>query len=150
MKNTKTESFIYEGLGFPIELIDVPMKKVFGEWIMDIDMNQFQLFIFNSLVHKTSRITGKELKFMRKFLDLSTTELGKRIGVTHVAILKWEKETTKMSISQEIYLRMFFSSHLKKEEISSIFEEIKPEKLAESENDQTSFAVDVKAMRLVA
>jgi transcriptional regulator with XRE-family HTH domain len=150
MKNKKTETFVYEGLGFPIELIDAPMKKVFGEWVMDIDMNQFQLFIFNGLIHKPSRITGKELKFMRKFLGLTTAELGKKLGITHVAILKWEKETTKMSVSQEIYLRMLFSALLNKEELKAIFDEIKPEKLVESDNEQSQLSVDIKGMRLVA
>ena len=32
MKKRKKKTFIYEGLGFPIKLINVPMKKVFGEW----------------------------------------------------------------------------------------------------------------------
>ena len=42
----KSKTFIYEGLGFPIELINVPMKKVLNEWIIDIDMNALQIFVF--------------------------------------------------------------------------------------------------------
>ena len=34
----KKETFIFEGLGFPIKLIDTPMKKVFGQWVIDIDL----------------------------------------------------------------------------------------------------------------
>lgn len=87
---------------------------------------------------------------MRKFLGLTTAELGKKLGITHVAILKWEKETTKMSVSQEIYLRMLFSALLNKEELKAIFDEIKPEKLVESDNEQSQLSVDIKGMRLVA
>lgn len=60
----KKETFIYKGLGFPIKLIDTPMKKVFGEWVIDIDMNALQLFVFKGLIHKTYPLTGKEMKFM--------------------------------------------------------------------------------------
>jgi hypothetical protein len=30
-KDRKEETFIYEGLGFPVKLINVPIKKVLGE-----------------------------------------------------------------------------------------------------------------------
>ena len=89
---TKKETFIFEGLGFPIELIDSPMKKVFGEWIIDIDLNELQLFVFKELIYKPNPLTGRELRFMRKFLKISTTEFGEDLGVSHAAILKWKKE----------------------------------------------------------
>ncbi len=56
----KKETFIYEGLGFPIKLIDTPMKKVYGEWVIDIDMNALQLFVFKELIHKPVPLTGKK------------------------------------------------------------------------------------------
>ena len=55
-ENCFKETFIYGGLGFPIELIDVPIKKVFGEWIIDIDMNELQLFVFKRLIYKPQLI----------------------------------------------------------------------------------------------
>jgi DNA-binding transcriptional regulator YiaG len=149
MTNKKTLTFTYEGLGFPIELIDVPMKKIMGEWVMDVDMNKFQLFIFNSLIHKPSRLTGNELKFMRKFLELTTQELGKKLGVSHPAVLKWEKGTAIMGASQEIYLRMVFLECLNSKEMLTIFEEIKPENLAELKN-QPHLSLNIKEMRLSA
>lgn len=136
MKNKKTETFIYEGLGFPIELIDVPMKKLLGEWVIDIDMNKLQIFVFKALIHKPSRLSGKEIKFMRKFLNMTTTELGKKLGVTHAAVVKWEKEQTKINPSQEIYLRMFFLGCFNDKDLIKIFEEIKPEKLLETQDEE--------------
>src|SRR5271157_2770086 len=103
----KKETFIYEGLGFPIELIDTPMKKVFGEWVIDIDLNMLQKFVFNGLVHKPYPLTGKELKFMRKYLEMSTTEFGKKLGISHATVVKWENGETKISPMQETYIRMF-------------------------------------------
>ena len=148
MKNKKTDSFIYKGLGFPIKLINVPMTKILGEWVMDIDMNKFQLFIFHGLIHKPSRLTGCELKFLRKFLEMTTQDLGKKLGVTHPAILKWEKETAKMSLTQEIYLRMQFSEYLDHKEVLKIYKEIKPESL--SKEIQEPLSINIKKMCLSA
>lgn len=118
----KKETFIYEGLGFPIELIDTPMKKVFGEWVIDIDMNALQLFVFKGLVHKPYPLTGKEMKFMRKFLAMSTTEFGAELGVSHATIVKWEKEQAKVGPIQEAYIRMFFLESLKNNELLNLYE----------------------------
>lgn len=144
----KKETFIYEGLGFPIELVDAPMKKVFGEWIIDIDMNALQLFVFKGLIHKSYPLTGKELRFMRKFLELSTTELGKNLGVSHATIVKWEKEQAKIGPSQEIYIRMFFFELFKDNELLNLYKEIKPKMLAEAKDKKhPPFSVNTKQLR---
>ncbi len=67
----KRETFIYEGLGFPIKLIDCPMKEVLGELVLDVNLMALQRFVFHSLVHKSRPLSGKEMKFVRKFLSLS-------------------------------------------------------------------------------
>lgn len=148
MKNKKTANLTYEGLGFPIELIDVPMKKFLGEWVIDIDMNKLQLFVFNGLIHKPFRLTGSEIKFMRKFLELTTTELGKKLGLSHAAIVKWEKDQTKISPTQEVYIRMFFLECLQGKELLKIFDEIKPEQLAKADDEKhPPFSIDLKELR---
>jgi hypothetical protein len=98
---TKKETFIFYGLGFPIQLIDCPMKKVVGEWVIDINLNAFQLFVFKGLIHKPSPLTRKEERFMRKFMDLTAEELDRMLALTHAAVVKWEKEQAKMSLVHE-------------------------------------------------
>lgn len=147
MEKTK-ETFIYEGLGFPVELIDAPMKKVFGEWIIDIDMNALQKFVFKGLIHKPYSLTGKEIRFMRKFLEISTTELGEKLGVTHAAVVKWEKGLAKISPSQECYIRLVLMECFTDSELMKLYKEITPEKLAESKKEkQVLFSVDAKLLR---
>ncbi len=138
----KKETFIFNGLGFPIQLIDCPMKKVIGEWVIDINLNALQLFVFKGLIHKPSPLTGRELRFMRKFMDLTTEDLGKKLGVTHATVVKWEKEQSNMSLVQDVYIRMLFMGMLKDMEINSIFKEINPETLAESKVSKKPFAVN--------
>ena len=144
----KKETFNYEGLGFPIKLIDTPMKKVFGEWVIDIDMNALQLFVFKNLIHKQSPLSGREMRFMRKFLELATTDLGEKLGISHATVVKWEKEQAKIGPTQETYLRMFFLECLQGNEILALYKEIKPEMLAKSKNvDLPLFSVDTKHLR---
>src|SRR5579863_6038662 len=127
---TKKETFIFNGLGFPIELVDCPMKKVIGEWVIDINLNALQTFVFKSLIHKSYPLTRKELRFMRKFMSLTTENLGTKLGITHTTVVKWENEQSKMSLVQDVYIRMLFIEMLKNIEINSIFKEINPEILA--------------------
>jgi transcriptional regulator with XRE-family HTH domain len=94
-------------------------------------------------------LAGEELRFMRKFLELTTLELGKKLGVSHPAVLKWEKGSAIMGASQEIYLRMVFLECLKSIEMLTIFEEIKPENLTELKN-QSHLSINIKEMRLSA
>ncbi len=139
---TKNETFLFNGLGFPIQLIDCPMKKVLGEWVIDINLNALQLFVFKGLIHKPSRLTGRETRFMRKFMDLTTEELGRTLGVTHATVVKWEKGQSKMSLVQDVYLRMLFMKMLKDMEINSIFQEIRPEVLAEAKESKKPLSVN--------
>lgn len=48
----KNETFKYTGLGFHIELIDASMKKIFGEWVLDINLNILQQEVLKILIHK--------------------------------------------------------------------------------------------------
>ena len=145
---TKKETFIYEGLGFPIELIDAPMKLVLGEWVIDIDMNLLQKFVFKSLIHKLHPLSGKEIRFMRKFLEMSTTVFGKKLGISHATVVKWESDETKISPLQESYIRMFLFEQLHNNQLIHLYQEIRPEKLAESKHEkQTLLAVDASKLK---
>ncbi len=143
----KKETFIYEGLGFPIELIDTPMKKVFGEWVIDIDMNALQMFVFKGLIHKPYPLTGREMRFMRKFTEMSTIGFGKNLGVSHATVVKWEKEQAKVSPIQETYIRMYFLDFLMGREFLSLYKEITPKMLAETKNEKHSL-ISVNAKQL--
>lgn len=113
MKNRKKKTFVYHGLGFPIKLINVPMKKVLGEWCIDINMNKLMIVALEALIHKPYALTGDELRFIRSYLDMTTTEFGKAFGVSHVAVLKWESEKNRISPALEFLVRLYISDYLK-------------------------------------
>ncbi len=146
MKNTKKETLIYKGLGFPIKLIDVPMKKMFGDWVMDIDMTELQIVALRALVYKPSRFTKEELKFVREFLGLTTSEFGKIFGVKHSAVVYWENGKRNVSPSTEFCIRLYVLNHLrvKDKEFRNLFNKVSIEKLSEEVGKQP-FAMEIDA-----
>jgi DNA-binding transcriptional regulator YiaG len=144
---TKHETFVYEGLGFPVKLIDCPMKKMLDEWVLDINLVALQRFVFQGLIHKSYPLTGREIRFMRKFLGLSIMEAGKKLGVSHATVVKWENEQTRIGPSQESYLRLLFCELFKDSELLRLYKKIRPETLAKAKREKhVPFEVRVKEL----
>lgn len=144
MKETRRDTFIYKGLGFPIRLVNVPMKKVFGEWAIDINFNTLQLAVLNMLARKSSPLTGGEIRFIVDYLEMSTRDFAKLFGVTHAAVLKWEKEEAKMNPSTEVYLRLYILNYLKvtDKEFRKLYLKINPENLANPKGKHNPLEID--------
>jgi len=136
MTERKNDTLIYKGLGFPIKLIGVPMKKMFGDWVMDIDMTELQIVVLKALVGKPAQLTKAELKFIRHFLELTTTEFGKVFGVTHSAVVQWENGKRNLSPSIELCIRLHVMNHLhvKDREFRNLYNNISIEKLSQNSN----------------
>jgi DNA-binding transcriptional regulator YiaG len=111
LKNIKKKTFVYEGLGFPIKLINAPMKKLFGERYLDIDMNKLMLVVFGMLAHKSTALTGDEIRFIRTYLKMTAVEFGKIFDVSHVAVVKWESNENKISPALDFYIRLYILVH---------------------------------------
>ncbi len=122
----KKKTFVYEGLGFPIKLIDAPMKKLFGEWYLDIDMNQLMLVVFGMLAHKSTALTGDEIRFIRTYLKMTAVEFGKIFDVSHVAVVKWESNENKISPALDFYIRLYILDHLsaKDKEFRALYQQL--------------------------
>jgi DNA-binding transcriptional regulator YiaG len=137
MVNKKTKTFVFKGLGFPIKLIDVPMKKMAGEWVVDIDMNKFQIFILKFLISKTPPLTKDELRFIRKYLFMTTVEFGNLFGMTHTAVSQWESGRRNISPTLELCIRLYVFDHLhpKDNEFRNLYQRIDLKKLSEFEKE---------------
>lgn len=128
----KKDTFIYEGLGFPIRLVNVPLRKVYGEWVFDFSMGTFLRAVLHMLAKKPSPLTGPELRFIIDYFEMSYRDFAKVFGVSHVAVMKWEKEKSKMNPSTEVYLRLHILNYLKvpDKEFRKLYAEINPETLS--------------------
>lgn len=147
MAGRKRETFIFEGLGFPVVLINAPWRKVFGEWALDINLKKLQHSVLQTLIHKRIPLTGAELRFIRKFFEMSTSEFGKLFFVTHAAVVKWENNQTQINPNTELCIRLYVMDHLhpKDKEFRKFYHQISSE-LAKhkksSENDPIQINVD--------
>jgi DNA-binding transcriptional regulator YiaG len=98
MKRKIQKSIVYNGLGFPIKLKNVPMVEIDGEYLMDINLNELQKVVLWMLCHKEIPLTGNEVSFVRKYFSMTTTTFGELFAVTSPAVLKWEKHGNKLAL----------------------------------------------------
>ncbi|MDB6080842.1 MAG: hypothetical protein JWO53_114 [Chlamydiia bacterium] len=144
MSEKKRDTILYNGLGFPIRLINVPMRKAYGEWILDIDFNQLQVVALLMLVKQNNSFSGKEIAFIRHYFDMSTVEFGKLLGVSHVAVLKWVREERKMNVTTEIFLRSCILNQLKvtDKDFRRIYLTFKPEVISKRAIESIPLEID--------
>ena len=118
MKEHKIDKkFVYEGLGFPVILYNVPMIKLRGKGALDINMNLFQQAVLLALAYYPFDLTGDHIRYIRSWLRLSYEKFAALFGVTHPAVLKWEKakdRTAKISVSTQREIRLFVLNHILK------------------------------------
>jgi len=86
---------IDRGFGFPVKLVNVPMVKVRGEWTPAINYNLLAEVVLKELCEKDSNLTGNEVRFVRQHFEMTLQQFAKRFGVTHPAVMKWEKMKNK-------------------------------------------------------
>lgn len=123
------------GFGFPVEIINAPMVKVHGEWILDIDQIDLERKVASAVAMKPVRLTGNEIKFLRHHLDMTLKEFAKKFDVTHPAVLKWERaghHVPDMKWTTEKDIRLFILSNAVKPvqffAVYQLLEEKKPAK----------------------
>jgi putative zinc finger/helix-turn-helix YgiT family protein len=64
------------------------------------------------LIGKTARLAGPEIRFLRRCLGLSETDLARRLGVTIETVSRWEHGSSGMRISAERLLRLIAAMEL--------------------------------------
>ena len=116
MKTKRAKRFVYEGLGFPIVLVNVPLVKKRDIWTPAVDYNKLQKEVLVALAHKATALTGNEVHFIRVYFEMTLENFGKHFGVTHVAVLTWEKmgdKPGKINPTTELCIRLFILEKLK-------------------------------------
>jgi DNA-binding transcriptional regulator YiaG len=127
------------------------MKKVIGEWVIDINMNKLQETVFRALIYKPVPLTGDELNFMRVYLNMTMAEFGKALGVTHVSVVNWENEKRNISPPMEVCIRFYCLQHIraKDREFRKLYDEVNLAKLSKQKETKIhslkiDFAEDFK------
>lgn len=131
MTEKKIETFIYEDLGFPIELVGVPMKKIFGEWVLDINLKKLQIEVLKLLIRLPTPLQAGQLRYIRKYFEMTVAAFGQVFGVSHAAVLKWESGQLP-SAAMDICIRMYVMErlHAKDAEFGELFHQVNMAHLA--------------------
>jgi hypothetical protein len=101
--------------GFPVILRQVPMIKVRGEWVPELNANHLRWAVLLALAHKPGPLTGSEVRFLRHWMELTAVAFGESVGVSHAAVLKWEKAgdgAAKIAPGTEFRLRFLILEKL--------------------------------------
>ena len=101
--------FEYDGLGFPIMLLNFPLINVRGVQVPDIDYNQLQRNVLLALCRKSLPLTGNEVRFIRQYLQMTYIQFANRFGVTHPSVIHWEKSKNsfaKITPTTELCIRL--------------------------------------------
>lgn len=111
MKKKTLPKYTYEGLGFPIELIDVEMVHFEGEWLPKIDVRKVADAVIKLIPFQDERLTGNQIHFIRTYFGMSLRKFAVEVvKESHMAVSKWEKfgdKSTNMDANIEIMLRLY-------------------------------------------
>jgi DNA-binding transcriptional regulator YiaG len=135
MKNKIVKTYTFEGLGFPVQLTNVPMIEMRGDFILDVDFNKLQKSVLLHLCYKKTPLTGNEIKFIREYFSFTKTAFGHLFGYSHSAVLKWENQedtVARIAPTAEIYLRFYILDFLQKDalDFKELYHKIKIPELA--------------------
>lgn len=158
MKRKIQKTYVYDGLGFPIRLKNVPMVEIDGEYVMDINLNELQKVVLWMLCHKKKPLTGNEICFIRKYFALPAAEFGKLFAVTSSAVFKWEDHGDKLALvtpstEQAIRLKVLEFLNSSPIEFKNLCESIELIRLAQyQENEKnmkyTPISIDAQELRV--
>jgi len=104
------EKMIFMELGFPIMLVNPPVVEIRGHLLPDINLKEIQKIVFQLLIIKPVRLTGAEVRFIRKYLRYRQIDFARMLNMSnHSVISQWENQEdsfTGMEHNTEILLRM--------------------------------------------
>ena len=91
-------------------LMNVPMYKCAscGETEVEIPgMDELHLLLGLFVLYKPTRLTGEEVRYLRKHMGRSQEELAADLGVTRVTVARWESGRT-LRVDQDKHLRRLY------------------------------------------
>jgi len=92
MERKIQDKYIYEGLGFPIELRHVELVKIRNIWAPKINVEKVAEKAMKEIPLQETRLTGAQVRFIRSYFMMSYREFASKVvHQSHMAVSKWEK-----------------------------------------------------------
>ena len=90
----------------------VVRKTPYGEAVAIHNVEGLHCVIGLYLVRNKPRLSGAEVRFLRKELDMSQSDLASILGVSENSVRGWENHRTKITRPAERLLRYIFVEHV--------------------------------------
>jgi putative zinc finger/helix-turn-helix YgiT family protein len=96
------------GLDVTVEDVEVHSCPECGEKMMARPIEELQRTIAYALAEKKERLLPEEVRYLRKWLRLSSTRLANRMGVCLETVSRWERKDNPrpMELASERFLRL--------------------------------------------
>lgn len=89
-----------------------------GEGLSIKKLDELHEAIGYRLVTQKKTFSGKELRFLRKQMDLTQSELGKLVVLSSQQVARWEKGESDISGPADILLRLLYLDHIGDKQIN--------------------------------
>jgi hypothetical protein len=94
-KTMTHSSTLVAGFGFPVVLHNAPTVEIFGESHADVDSNLLPLVVSRALALLDARWTGAQLRWARRFMNLTHEQLAEAFRLERSTVTKWESRRDK-------------------------------------------------------
>ena len=84
----------------------------YGEGLSIKNADQLHRAIGCYMTKEKKALSGKELRFLRKQMNLTQSELGKLLGLSSQQVARWEKGESAISGPADLLLRAYFIQHV--------------------------------------
>lgn len=84
----------------------------YGDGISIKNLDQLHAAIGNYLANQKKALSGKELRFLRKQMSLTQSDLGKFIGLSSQQVARWEKGESAISGPADRVVRVLYIQHV--------------------------------------
>jgi DNA-binding transcriptional regulator YiaG len=109
-------NYLYTELGFPVLLVEPRMVELRGQAVPDVNLHDVQDAAFRLLMVKPGRLTGAEVRFIRKYLRMRQADLARVLNMAnHSVVSQWESREdapTGMDYNTEVLLRVWMAARL--------------------------------------
>ncbi len=111
--------FTFTGFGFPVLISNITFVEHDNQSFPNINYPHLAKSVLTQLATSKYALTGNQVKFIRKQLNLSLEAFGNLFRVSHPAVIKWESKgdsATGMAYSNEVLLRLHLLKFLNPEQ----------------------------------
>lgn len=107
-KTKKNYQYVESGLD-NVVLPGITVYECCGEAMPEIKkIEKLHRLIALAIVRKTSLLSGKEFRFIRKQMQLQGKDIASILGVSPVSVSRWEQENAKIGASNDRLMRMLY------------------------------------------